>query len=167
MSGKFIPNLIEPLFTLSPPSGSFKSSESQEGGIDPIIINAFTQAARNLLADEKFRNIVVRGGETVKETTFKTADGFIITPGKSKPFHKQADEWKEGVVTIFAGKGHGSGFAIGENLILTNHHVIGESDKVVVKLGAGFEISGDVIAYNSAYVMWRSCKSSSKFTASF
>ncbi len=131
--------------------GSFKSSESQEGGIDPIIINAFTQAARNLLADEKFRNIVVRGGETVKETTFKTADGFIITPGKSKPFHKQADEWKEGVVTIFAGKGHGSGFAIGENLILTNHHVIGESDKVVVKLGAGFEISGDVIAYNSAY----------------
>lgn len=54
-------------------------------------------------------------------------------------------------MTIFAGNGHGSGFAIGENLILTNHHVIGESDKVVVKLGAGFEISGDVIAYNSAY----------------
>ena len=131
--------------------GSFKSTESQEGGIDPIIINAFTQAARNLLADEKFRDIVIRGGETVKETTFKTADGFIVTPGKAKPFQKQADEWKEGVMTIFAGKGHGSGFAIGENLILTNHHVIGESNKVVVKLGAGFESSGDVIAYNSAY----------------
>ena len=69
---------------------------------------------------------------TIKETTFKTADGFIVTPGKAKPFQKQADEWKEGVMTIFAGNGHGSGFAIGENLILTNHHVIGESNKVVV-----------------------------------
>ncbi|MGE4331132.1 hypothetical protein [Diaphorobacter sp.] len=29
--------------------GAFKATESQEGGVDPIIINAFTQAARNLL----------------------------------------------------------------------------------------------------------------------
>ena len=129
--------------------GSFKSTESQEGGIDPIILNAFTQAARNLLADTKFRDIVVRGGETVKETTFKTADGIIITPGKSKPFTHRVDEWKDGVVTVIAGNGHGSGFAIGENLLLTNHHVVGESNKVVIKLGSGFEVGGEIIAYNS------------------
>lgn len=129
--------------------GSFKSTESQEGGIDPIILNAFTQAARNLLADTKFRDIVVRGGETVKETTFKTADGIVITPGKSKPFTQRVDEWKDGVVTVIAGSGHGSGFAIGENLLLTNHHVVGESNKVVVKLGSGFEVGGEIIAYNS------------------
>lgn len=129
--------------------GSFKSTESQEGGIDPIILNAFTQAARNLLADTKFRDIVVRGGETVKGTTFKTADGIVITPGKSKPFTQRVDEWKDGVVTVIAGSGHGSGFAIGENLLLTNHHVVGESNKVVVKLGSGFEVGGEIIAYNS------------------
>jgi len=130
--------------------GSFKSTESQEGGIDPIILNAFTQAVRNLLADGKFREIVVRGGEPVKETAFKTANGIIITPGKSKPFNQRSDEWKDGVVTVIAGSGHGSGFAIGENLILTNHHVVGESDKVVIKIGSGFEVGGEIIAYNSA-----------------
>lgn len=129
--------------------GSFKSTESQEGGIDPIILNAFTQAARNLLADTKFRDIVARGGETVKETTFKTDDGIIITLGKSKPFTQRVDEWKDGVVTVIAGSGHGSGFAIGENILLTNHHVIGESNKVVIKLGPGFEVNGEIIAYNS------------------
>lgn len=129
--------------------GSFKSTESQEGGIDPIILNAFAQAARNLLADTKFRDIVVRGGETVKETIFTTSDGIVITPGKSKPFTQRVDEWKDGVVTVIAGSGHGSGFAIGENLLLTNHHVVGESKKVVIKLGSGFEVGGEIIAYNS------------------
>lgn len=131
--------------------GAFKATESQEGGVDPIIINAFTQAARNLLADEKFRSIVVRGGESVKETTFKTTDGIVVNSGKSKAFNQRVDEWKDGVVTVIAGNGHGSGFAIGENILLTNHHVVGESNKVVVKLGSGFEVGGEVIAYNSGY----------------
>lgn len=131
--------------------GSFKSAESQEGGVDSIILNAFAQAARNLLADAEFRDIVIRGGESVKETTFKTVDGIVIIPGKSKPFTQRAGEWKDGVVTVIAGSGHGSGFAIGENLLLTNHHVVGESNKVVIKLGSGFEVGGEVIAYNSGF----------------
>ena len=129
--------------------GAFKSTETQEGGIDPIVLNAFAQSARNLLADEKFRSIVVRGGETVKQTTFKTVDGVVITPGKSKAFDARTEDWIDGVVTVFAGRGHGSGFAIGENLLLTNHHVVGDSNKVVVKMGSGFEVKGEVIAHNS------------------
>lgn len=130
--------------------GAFKATSTQNGGANAVVLNAFTQAARNLLADEKFRSIVVRGGEAVKETVFKAADGLVITPGKSKALTGRTDEWKDGVATVFAGGGHGSGFAISENLILTNHHVVGESGKVVVKIGAGFEVTGEVIAYNSA-----------------
>lgn len=129
--------------------GAHKASESTSSGTETLILNAFAQAARNLLSDEKFRSIILKGGETVKETTFKTADAIIVTPGRSQRLTARADDWKDGVVTVYAGRGHGSGFVIGENLILTNHHVVGESDNVVVKFGSGFEVKGKVIAYHS------------------
>lgn len=129
--------------------GSFKASEASNGGSETIVLNAFSQAARHLLADNKFREIVVKGGESVKETTFKTADGVIVTAGRATKLGAKAEDWKDGVVTVYAGRGHGSGFVIGENLILTNHHVVGESKNVVVKFGSGFEVKGEVIAYNS------------------
>jgi serine protease Do len=130
--------------------GAFKSTDSVAGGSDTVVLNAFSQAARNLLADPKFREIVVKGGETVKETVFKNASGIVLTPGKSQRLGSKIDDWKDGIVTVFAGRGHGSGFVVGENLILTNHHVVGESNNVVVKFGSGFEVKGEVIAYNSA-----------------
>ena len=129
--------------------GAFKSTDSSAGGAEEIVLNAFTQAARNLLADGKFREIVVKGGESVRETVFKTAGGVVVTPGKAAKLAEKPDGWKDGVVTVYAGRGHGSGFVIGENLVLTNHHVVGESKKVSVKFGSGFEVQGEVIAYNS------------------
>jgi len=41
--------------------GAYKATEASQGGVDAVILNAFTQAARNLLADEKFREIVAKG----------------------------------------------------------------------------------------------------------
>ena len=38
---------------------------------------------------------------------------------------------------------------IDENLIMTHHHVVGESNTVTVKFGSGFEVKGDVVAYKS------------------
>lgn len=130
--------------------GAFASTDSFGGGGDAVILNAFSQAARNLLADPKFREIVVKGGETVKETVFKNVSGIVLTPGKSQKLTDKMDDWKDGIVTVFAGRGHGSGFVVGENLILTSHHVVGESNNVVVKFGSGFEVKGEVIGYNSA-----------------
>jgi S1-C subfamily serine protease len=59
-------------------------------------------------------------------------------------------EWSSAVVTVFAGGGHGSGFVISDNLILTNHHVAGNANSATVKLENGIEIIGKVIASNSA-----------------
>lgn len=131
--------------------GAFKQSDTQTGGGESIIIDAFAQAARNLLADEKFRNITLRGGEKVKESVIKSADNLLISPGNAKALGSDPADWKDGVVTIFAGSGHGSGFVVGEDLVVTNHHVVGESEKVVVKFGSGFEVNGTVIAYNSGF----------------
>lgn len=131
--------------------GAYKSTETNQGGLDEIIMNAFSQAARHLLADKKFREIVIRGGEQVKDTVFKTEDQMRIVVGNAKAMTARTSEWKDGVATVFAGTGHGSGFAISDNLILTNHHVVGESNRVVVKFGSELETTGQVIAYNSGY----------------
>ncbi|AQR65289.1 hypothetical protein BXU06_09665 [Aquaspirillum sp. LM1] len=54
-------------------------------------------------------------------------------------------------MTIFAGNGHGSGFAISENLILTNYHVVGEANSIVVKFNNGMQVMGKVLASNSGH----------------
>ncbi len=59
-------------------------------------------------------------------------------------------EWINSVATVYAGNGHGSGFLFAENLLMTNHHVVGESKSVNVKFGNGVELIGSVIASNSS-----------------
>lgn len=129
--------------------GAAISAESVGGGDSLVVLNAFSQATRNLLADEKFRQIVSRGGETIKETTFKSGDSIVIATNSSKSLGSSPDSWSQAVVTVFAGRGHGSGFVISDDLILTNHHVVGESNSVTVKFSNGLQVVGKVIASNS------------------
>lgn len=129
--------------------GAARNDDAVGGGDTVAVLNAFAQASRNLLADTRFREIVSRGGETIKETAYKSGDLIVISAGSSKPFGTSPDEWASGVVTVFAGSGHGSGFVISENLILTNHHVVGESNSVAVKFSSGLQVIGKVVASNS------------------
>lgn len=130
--------------------GSSINEETVAGGDTTAVLNAFSQASQNLLADAKFREIVSKGGETVRTTSIKSGSSVIITNEKSKPVGYNTKDWVKAVVTIFAGNGHGSGFVISDNLILTNHHVVGESDTVSVKFDSGLEVTGKVAAYNSS-----------------
>jgi len=123
--------------------GASKVSSATNGGDSTIVLNAFSQATRNLLADEKFRSIVSRGGATVKDTV-------VMSSNTSKKLGSNTAEWSNAVATVFAGRGHGSGFLISDNLVMTNHHVVGESKSVNVKFGNGIELIGTDIASNSA-----------------
>lgn len=129
--------------------GAAKSTQAVGGGDSLVVLDAFSQATRNLLADQKFRAIVGRGGEAVRETTFKSGDSIVISTESSKVLNSSPDSWPEGVVTVFAGRGHGSGFVISDDLILTNQHVVGESDAVTLKFSNGLQVLGKVIASNS------------------
>lgn len=129
--------------------GAGKNNEAISGGDTIAVLNAFAQASRGLLADTKFREIVSRGGEAIRETTFKSGDKIVISTGASKPVGDKIEEWPNAVVTVFAGRGHGSGFVVSENLILTNHHVVGESNSVAVKFDNGLQVTGKVVASNS------------------
>lgn len=129
--------------------GAASNNEAVSGGDTVAVLNAFAQASRNLLADKKFRDIVSKGGETIKETSYKSGTAIVISTGSSKTIGNSPEEWASGVVTVFAGSGHGSGFVISDNLILTNHHVVGESNSVTVKFQSGLQVIGKVIASNS------------------
>jgi len=129
--------------------GAAKSTDSVGGGDSIVVLNAFSQATRNLLADEKFRQIISRGGEAVKETNFKSGESIILSNDPLKGLGKSADTWSQGVVTVFAGNGHGSGFVLSDDLIMTNHHVVGESNNVTVKFNNGMQVVGKVVASNS------------------
>lgn len=129
--------------------GSYKVDSASAGGDTAAVINAFAQAARNLLSDPQFRKIVSQGGRVVKDTTFKSGDRLLITTSTSRPAGAKPAEWTDAVVTVFAGQGHGSGFVISDNLILTNQHVVGESNAVAVKFHNGMQLTGKVIAANS------------------
>jgi len=130
--------------------GSYTATESTADGGTTAILNAFAQAARNLLADEKFREIVSKGGSSIKETNYRTSEAIVISSEKSVAVKKEKSDWLNAVVTVFAGRGHGSGFIISDNLIMTNQHVVGESNSVSIKFDNGLEVVGKVIASNSA-----------------
>ncbi len=130
--------------------GAAKSTDAVDGGDTIAVLNAFAQASRNLLSDMKFREIVMKGGQTVRETVTRSSDNIVISTNSSAAVTNDPEDWQKAVVTVFAGQGHGSGFVISDNLILTNHHVVGESNSVSVKFRSGIEIIGRVVAYNSA-----------------
>lgn len=129
--------------------GSFNNKESAAGGDTVAILNAFAQASRNLLADEKFREIVSKGGQTVRETVVKSAGTIVLAAKNSKPVGTTPADWTNAVVTVFAGRGHGSGFAISDDLIITNEHVVSEANSVTVKFQGGLQVIGKVIASNT------------------
>jgi len=130
--------------------GASKTTSAVSGGDSTLVLNAFAQATRNLLADEKFRSIVSRAGETVKEAVTKSGEKIVLSNNPTKKIGTNTADWTNAVATVFAGRGHGSGFLISDNLVMTNHHVVGESKSVNVKFGNGVELIGSVIASNSA-----------------
>ena len=129
--------------------GSSKKTEAISGGDNIAVLNAFSQATRNLLANEKFREIVSKGGESVKESISPSTASIVVSNSKSKVIKKDPKKWSSAVVTVLAGNGHGSGFAISDDLILTNNHVVGSSNAVRIRLDSDIEIIGKVIASNS------------------
>lgn len=130
--------------------GYGKLDKAVSGGDNEVVLRAFSQATRHLLADKTFREIVSRGGETVKHGgLYSNGETIDLSAKKAKPVGNVPAKWSNAVVTIFAGKGHGSGFVVSDNLILTNQHVVGSSNSIVVKFNNGMKVVGKVVASDS------------------
>ena len=130
--------------------GDGKQTEAIQGGNENAILNAFAESVQALLADGKFRKIVMQEGKSVANTTTVSQNQIVASISRAKPMPDgKRDLWSNGVVTVFAGSGHGSGFVVADNLILTNHHVAGNAKNATIKTDSGIEFVGEVVRSDS------------------
>jgi S1-C subfamily serine protease len=134
--------------------GSFQSANSTPFGIEKAMTNAFAVATQNLLADEKFHQLVIsRGGRSAAPSPSDTANPVISTDANGPltiraPAAAQTSltRARDASVTVFAGSGHGSGVLVSpDGFVLTNEHVVREARFVRVRLANGREVLGDVL----------------------
>lgn len=131
--------------------GAGRTTLATIGGGEDAIIEAFAQATRNLLADETFYDLVT-GQLAVTQRNFQVPDSETVianVPLRQTRFQDTVTETRGKVVSIFAGDGLGSGFFIADNLVLTNQHVVGGANLVVVRTVTGREMVGEVLATNA------------------
>jgi serine protease Do len=120
-----------------------------------VIVESFASAAANLAADPKFHALLAsgRGGTGGNGNSNKTSRAPVDDPllavsraaGFTGDIAANIHRIEESVVTVIVPGGHGSGFFIGPNLILTNHHVAGGSKQVKIRLIDGWEMYANVL----------------------
>lgn len=125
--------------------GTGSVERSFVGGDAMSVVEAFSQAAQQLLADEKFQTMIAVAGKSVKNSDIKAGEPLTLNPDPLKKIGSNPAEWGNAVATVLNGSGHGSGFLISGNLMLSNKHVVNALDTVQVKFTNGIQLSGKVI----------------------
>jgi len=130
--------------------GSYEVTEATDQTLDDLVLYAFGMATQNLLADPKFYALLA--GETQVAALSPASFNKLIL-AKCAPFKKQIEKTindvRPGVVTVFAGEGHGSGFFIdAEGHLFTAAHVVRSAKFIKIKLVTGREILGEVLRIN-------------------
>lgn len=119
-----------------------------------LIVDAFAAAAGNLAADPNFHRILSEEASvTSASLTVRDASTPIVVPLAPSfvgGVEGNIDPIDRAVVTVLLGDGHGSGFFITPTLLLTNHHVAGNRDRVRIRLSDGTEAIGEVIRSDAA-----------------
>jgi serine protease Do len=118
---------------------------------EDIILAAFTKAARNLMADPGFHELIVRTGNEAKpEAESSKTNQRISIPAKApyrNGFQQNLDAIRDNVFLVREGRGgHGSGFFIAPGWGLTNYHVVGEADEVGIRAKDGKIYAAQVVS---------------------
>ena len=108
---------------------------------------AFAAAAEHLAANADFQSMMLGEEEIASESP--GAFDWIELSG-AEPSKTKMARWQRGVaesvVRVRGGVGHGSGFVISDKgYILTNYHVVGESERATVIFENNVEVIGDVV----------------------
>ncbi len=117
------------------------------GGELVIIHNAFANAVVNLAADRKFVEVLTDNEPSIVDIRNIVKKELLINryPPRQQPITETIDQIRLSVVSINTGLGHGSGFFIAPDLIITNHHVVGDNQFIRLTLLTGRKILGEVI----------------------
>ncbi len=118
-------------------------------GETDMMLDAFAQATRNLLADRRFYEIVGEGGAPVQRATSDSGTRTDFAPRRpfAQPIAANMAAVRNNVVVVYAGGGHGSGFVIDDlGHVLTNEHVVRIATRVKVRFESGDEATASVLA---------------------
>lgn len=132
-------------------SGSLEMPQGVGDGVVALILGAFGAAARNLAGDPRFHDVLLRKNH-VKMTTASVPLGgwggvsgqpalaLPATQAFTTPIGANMARIQASVVTIFSGSGQGSGFFVAPDLVLTNHHVAHDAQRLKVMFINGSEV---------------------------
>lgn len=132
-------------------SATIKLEEIVDNGDNELLLRAFGAATKALIADQAFYDLATRGAAS-SAAIDEVPDGKTVIPmiaGRSGGFQGNVTTTRARVATVRTG-GHGTGFFISNNFLLTNEHVVGGANVVAVRLVTGRELVGEVVATNAA-----------------
>jgi serine protease Do len=129
------------------------STQSQDNSGTACIVEAFRDATKKLLATTEFINNLV-----ISKPIFHKipVDGRIKIERIVLPIFRTEPDLvsraTESVVTIKTERGHGSGVIISqEGYLITNYHVIGETNIIDVILSSGLILKAEVLRIDQGY----------------
>lgn len=134
-------------------SSSSDGYGKQSGTAVGVILLAFRNAIRHLMADQSFVTLLAKSDtEDITEPLFGESMQIAINRDlRSKTLPRDVEEIMEGVVVIRVGKTHASGFIISEDgYILTAAHVVSGAENVAIRMKSGLEMDAKVIRVDEA-----------------
>lgn len=118
-------------------------------GIEDAFYDAWADAANKLAMDPDFAEALVKRDDDPGKRAVPLDDEIIrieAIPLRDQPLKEYMADILDATVTIRRGQSIGSGYLVSsEGYVLTNQHVVGGVDTVLVVFRNGIEVTGEVI----------------------